>query len=118
MTGISRAEKAILTLTAAFVLLSVGGFLRHDYFGTHCQLVPSASIVRPLEEGEVIDLNWAGLYELMRLPGIGEVRAQAVIDYRGEHGDFETIDDLLNVEGIGQVTVDKLRDFLVIHPVT
>ena len=57
-----------------------------------------------------IDLNQAGLAELERLPGVGFTRAQAIIDYRQEHGPFTSVEDLINVSGFGGFLVDTLKD--------
>jgi competence protein ComEA len=60
--------------------------------------------------GGKISLGSATLEQLDTLPGIGPVTAQAILDYRSEHGAFRSVDDLLDVKGIGQATLDDLRD--------
>ncbi len=62
----------------------------------------------------IINLNTAGLDELMTLAGIGQVRAQAIIDYRLENGCFNCVEDLLEVTGIGEKTFEKIADRLVV----
>jgi competence protein ComEA len=62
-----------------------------------------------------IDLNRAGVWLLDALPGIGPGRAQAIIDYRSQNGPFHRVEDLLNVEGIGESTLDKMRDFITVE---
>jgi competence protein ComEA len=59
-----------------------------------------------------INLNTASVQELMRLPGIGEVYARRLVAYRQEHGPFKSVDDLINVKGIGPKKLEKLRPFL------
>ena len=61
---------------------------------------------------EKIDLNEAGLNELERLPGIGFVKAQAIIDYRTSHGPFASVDDLIEVPGISNNTLDEFKDLV------
>lgn len=68
-----------------------------------------------LLEGEVIHLNTASRYDLERLPGIGETRAQAILDWRQEHGSFRSVDDLLQVNGIGQGTLEELRAYVTVE---
>lgn len=60
-----------------------------------------------------VDLNTAGLLALQTLPGIGEVKAQAIIDWRDQNGLFTSADDLLAVTGIGPVTVEAIRPLVV-----
>lgn len=57
----------------------------------------------------VINLNAASADELMRLPGIGAVRAQAIVSHREAHGDFASVDALADVSGIGIGTVNAVR---------
>jgi len=62
-------------------------------------------------EGETkININTASSEELQTLYGIGPVKAQAIIDYRNENGFFRSVDELINVSGIGPKTLEKIRD--------
>jgi len=70
-------------------------------------------------EGEIwasqkIDINRAEPWLLEALPGIGETRAQAIVDYREENGPFKRIEDLLQVEGIGEGTFNKIKDYITV----
>lgn len=55
-----------------------------------------------------IDLNTANQSDLESLSGIGPSKAQAIIDYRKAHGGFETVDELVKVDGIGPGTLKRL----------
>ncbi len=57
-----------------------------------------------------ININKATVDELMTIPGIGQVKAQSIVDYRNENGKFNSIDELTNITGIGVKTLEKLRD--------
>ena len=57
-----------------------------------------------------VSLNTATLEELQTLDGIGESKAQAIIDYRTQNGPFETIEQLKEVSGIGDSTFEKIKD--------
>ena len=61
-----------------------------------------------------IDINRAEPWLLEALPGIGEVTAQAIVDYRSQNGPFKRIEDLLKVSGIGQGTLDKIKDYITV----
>lgn len=60
----------------------------------------------------LVNINTAGQAELESVPGIGPATARAIIAYRTEHGPFGRVDDLINVSGIGQKTLEKLRPYL------
>lgn len=59
-----------------------------------------------------VNINTAGIPELSQLPGIGNTKAQAIIDYREQNGYFIEIDDLKNVKGIGEEVFNMLKDFI------
>ena len=61
-----------------------------------------------------ININTADSETLQTLRGIGEVRAQAIIDYREQYGDFETVEDILKVSGIGEGTLEKIIDYITV----
>ena len=56
-----------------------------------------------------VNINTASKDELDVLPGIGPVKAQAIVDYRKANGPFKSVDDLKKVNGIGDATFDKLK---------
>jgi len=56
-----------------------------------------------------VDLNTATEEELVALPGIGPSKAKAILEYRGEHP-FASVEDLMNVRGIGEHTFESLKD--------
>ena len=57
-----------------------------------------------------ISLNTADLNGLLQIPKIGEKTARAIIDYRNQHGLFQTLEDLMKVKGIGQAKFDFIKD--------
>jgi competence protein ComEA len=67
-------------------------------------------VVPAATAGAQINVNTASATELEALPGIGEVLAQRIVDYRTEHGPFSAVDDLLDVTGIGDVILGDIRD--------
>ena len=61
-----------------------------------------------------VSINTAGLDELMKLSGIGESKANAIISYRQENGSFKTIEEIKNVSGIGDAVFEKIKDDITI----
>ena len=75
----------------------------------------------PLTESETgtmpndkVNLNHATFAQLMTLPGIGEVKAQAIMQYRQEHNGFQTIDQLLQVNGIGNAIYSQIAHLVCV----
>ncbi len=62
----------------------------------------------------LLDINQASAEQLMALPGIGEVRSRAIVNYRIEIGRFQRIDQLLDVPGIGSATFEGIRDLVTL----
>jgi competence protein ComEA len=63
-----------------------------------------------------INVNLASAAELESLPGIGEVLAQRIIDYRTKNGPFKALEDLRKVQGITNATLEKIKDLVVFYP--
>jgi len=61
-----------------------------------------------------IDINRAEPWLLEALPGIGETRAQAIVNYRDDNGPFKRIEDLLKVSGIGEATFEKIKHYITV----
>jgi comEA protein len=65
-----------------------------------------------LNKPALLNINTASVEELQTLPNIGEATAQRIVDYRTQHGDFDSVDAIQNVKGIGTKTLEKLRPFV------
>jgi len=65
-------------------------------------------------DADLVNINTATLDELDGLPGIGPTTAQKIIDYRDENGSFLSIEDILNVSGIGPAIFDDIKDLITV----
>lgn len=63
---------------------------------------------------KLININTALIDELMILPSIGEAKAKKIIEYREKSGDFEKIEDIMNVSGIGEALFEKIKEYITV----
>lgn len=66
------------------------------------------------ESAVTVSINNGTLEELDSLPGIGPSTAQSIIDYRNANGLFQTIEDIMNVKGIGEAKFEKMKDMITL----
>jgi len=99
-------KKSLLMLVAIFLsvtpLLSV-------YANDFTEEKVTAQIIKTEEK---VNINIADISQLRKLNGIGEKKAQAIIDFRNSNGKFNSVNDLLAVPGIGQTLLDKNIDII------
>jgi len=106
LTSINLA--ALLTDGEQVVIGKHGG----STFGSGSSVIGGAG--SPGAGGGLVNINSATLEELESLPGIGPALGQRIIDYREQHGPFSSVDDLLNVSGIGDQRLADLRDLVTV----
>lgn len=61
-----------------------------------------------------VNINTASFHELQMLSGIGEKKAIAIVEYRNENGDFETIEQIIEVDGITEKIFEEIRDKITV----
>lgn len=66
------------------------------------------------EASEMVNLNTAGVEELMKIPGIGETRARAILEYREINGMFLSTEEVMQVKGIGEGVYSKMLPFITV----
>lgn len=104
---------------SGIVFLSINSILDRQSQKSIFAITPSAYIealpgtVDP--SGEKININQATFTQLVSLPGIGEAKASAILDFREKYGDFEDISELNYVAGIGNTLYKSLEDLVIIN---
>ena len=73
---------------------------------------PSSGISDTPSAAQLVDINRADAAQLDTLPGIGPALSQRIIEYRQQNGRFETVEELVNVKGIGEKTLEKLKPYI------
>lgn len=71
-----------------------------------------SNITDSLSGNDLVNINKADEETLLQLNGIGPSKASEIIKYREENGPFKTIDEIINVTGIGEKTLDKIEEFI------
>lgn len=115
----SKAEWCALALSAAALVFLAGWYVRGQAGESYTVSVglPATDAPGPSQSflpQATVELNAATLSDLLTLPGIGETRAQAILDYREAHGPFTWPEELLEVPGIGQSLFDRLEPYVTI----
>jgi competence protein ComEA len=75
---------------------------------------PSTSTEK-LAPGQQLNINTASAAELEKLPGIGPAKAQAIVDYRSQNGNFKSIEDIENVKGIKAGVFSKIKGYIKVQ---
>lgn len=122
---ISRFEWVMMAMTALFLVGTLVWYLTPSArSGLHIYTEwPASTLGWPdddgveapgMLEGERLNLNTASAGDLTRLPGIGEGKAQAIVAWRERYGGFQAVDELLDVRGIGEATLETLRPYVTV----
>ena len=76
--------------------------------------INQAALLQDEEQSGKVNLNTATKEELMTLAGIGESKADSIIKYREEHGKFQSIEDIKQIEGIKDGVFQKIKDLITV----
>lgn len=113
-TSFFKTDIGIIATTMALIaVLVLTAFMWYPPFRQKAYLPKSDEPFYVLHAHQnLISVNMADAAQLTVLPGIGATKAQAIVDYRDENGSFETMQQLLRVNGIGEKTVAELEGII------
>ena len=128
MKGITGYEKVILLITYVCLIVFSGWFLKQKTVDSPYRIVSiqdeqektdnqkyqKSDWPDSLLPGERININTAQEEDLRRLPGIGEKLAKEIMMYREKYGAFQCVDELEYVSGIGENTLERLREYVCV----
>ena len=112
----------LIVITGMFLCLLLGIFIGRNVGNSYIPLntIEQTNIQQTptdynndIPDGK-IDINTASSQQLQLLPGVGEVLAQRILDYRTEHGAFTRLEDLMNVSGIGEKRLEQIMPYIKI----
>ncbi len=98
---------------ASIGLLVCAGSVFAGQAETNATQIKSATTAS-LSQDSKININRADAETLANLKGVGPKKGQAIVAYRAAHGDFKTLNDLANVKGFSDNTVEKLKSHLTV----
>lgn len=117
-------QNPIVIVLLLFIFLGIGVLIGRNSTTTVLKLVENTDPVEPdanqseetIQEdymvGDKVNINVAPAEVFESFPGIGDVLAERIITYREANGPFQSVDDLLNVEGIGETKLNAIRKYL------
>ena len=117
---IYKAGKLSFLLVCLFLCTACNSDSRAVFqAGENQETVIVENVTEEIEDFEektasMININTADANTLMQLPGIGEVRASAIIEYRTQYGEFETIEDIMKVKGIKNGIFGKISKLICV----
>ncbi|MGI9323071.1 MAG: ComEA family DNA-binding protein [Pseudomonadales bacterium] len=107
--------KNVIAVIVASLLMSLGGLAMAQE--GHNGSMPAGTAEEMPEEVTMVNVNEADAETIAAvLRGVGMTRAKAIVDYRDQYGDFYSAEELIAVKGIGQATVNRNLDRILVEP--
>lgn len=123
MTGLNRGEKIALALFALFCGLTLIWAVKTSRPGIAVSAPAEQSAELTGADGETSDelapdekvnINTASAAELQKLPGVGEILAGRIVEYRRENGGFAAAEDIMKVDGVGRGKFDAMKQHIAV----
>lgn len=110
--SVSGMITAAFTAAVLLIPLAKEQRLNRQIDGDYSGIIPTPE--NNVNDIVYVNINTASEHQLQRLDGIGETTARAIVEYREANGSFKSADELLNVKGIGEKTLEKFRERIVV----
>lgn len=118
---LDKYHKAIGIFLVLVILTGGAGIIYKEtqrVKGSEIQKIENKEINKEEQKEKVefkININQATKEELDALPGIGQVKAQSIVDYREKNGHFNKKEDIIKVKGIGEKTYEKIKNLIEVN---
>jgi len=109
---LAEADKEFINLAR---VLEDGERVDVEYADGFSPVIPTQVVVIVPASSDLININTAASFELESLPGIGPTTAGKIIEYRTANGPFRSIEDIINVSGIGPGTYERIKDLITVE---
>ena len=112
---IGKLEQALLAVALTAVFFAAGYFAGRAVTGdvnVSIEYLEDRPAAAPSDNDDLVDINTASIRELTTLPGIGQVLAGRIVDYRTENGGFRVKEELMNVPGVGETLFEGLEELI------
>ncbi len=127
--ALTQTERNVILFLSATLTVGVGiklyrvTFPDQPHFDYRASDSTFAALNKAMEDeesdeetaGGKININKATKAQLIALPGIGEVTAERILIYRGELGEFKSLDQLSNIKGMSKKKLEQLKTFITVH---
>ena len=100
MTSVLRKSRALVRMASLVFAMALA-------------VAPALAVEQPPLEG-VVNINTASAEELQMLPGVGEVRARAILSERKDRGGFKSVEDLRAVKGVGDSLLERMKPYVTL----